>query len=109
MTSHPSRRSAGPRHEGVPPQTALSDRQKLGRVLLLSDFFRGLGEADEAMLRRTMRRILDSDDGIPDRTLILRSIDDTWPEAARPAAAQRVADFYLERPDIADRPGAYGA
>jgi hypothetical protein len=86
----------------------LSDEQKLRRVLLLSDFFRGLGEADGARLRRTMRRMLDRADNIPDRALILRSIDETWPDATRPVAAQRVADFYLERPDVADRPGAYG-
>jgi hypothetical protein len=87
----------------------LSDERKVRRVMLLSDFFRGLGEADEARLRRTMRSMLDRDEPIPDRALILRSIDETWPEATRPAPAQRVADFYLERPDVADRPGAYGA
>jgi hypothetical protein len=76
--------------------------------MLLSDFFRGLGEADGARLRRTMRRLLDRDDSIPDRALILRSIGETWPERTRPAAARRVADFYLERPDVAARPGAYG-
>ena len=55
-----------------------------------------------------MRKLLDRDDTVADRLLILRAIDETWPEAARPASAQRVADFYLERPDVANRPGAYG-
>ena len=86
----------------------MSDERKVRRVLLLSDFFRGLGEVDGARLRRTMRGMLDRDDTIPDRVLILHSIDETWPAATRPAAAQRVADFYIERPDVADRPGAYG-
>jgi len=86
----------------------LSDDQKVRRVLLLSDFFRGLGAADRARLRRTMRGLLDRDDTIPDRRLILRSIDETWPAATRPAEAQRVADFFIERPDVAGRPGAYG-
>lgn len=108
MSSHSPRRTASPRREAPPPRAALSDERKLRRVLLLSDFFRGLGESDGARLRRTMRRVLDRDDIIPDRLLILRSIDETWPTATRPAAAQRVADFYIERPDVADRPGAYG-
>lgn len=56
-----------------------------------------------------MRELLDRDENLADRLLILRAIDDTWPSAARPAAAQQVADFYLERPDVATRPGAYGA
>ena len=67
-----------------------------------------LGEADRGRLRRTMRELLDHDDTLADRLLILRAVDDTWPAAARPPAAQRVADFYLERPDVANRPGAYG-
>ena len=85
-----------------------SDRQKEGRVLRLSGFFWGLAEAERAPLRRTMRKLLDRDDTVADRLLILRAIDETWPGGARPAAAQRVADFYLERPDVANRPGAYG-
>ena len=87
----------------------MSDRQKDSRVLLLSGFFWGLGEAERIRLRRTMRALLDRDDTLADRRLILRAIDETWPAAARPAAAQRVADFYLERPDVANRPGSYGA
>ena len=87
----------------------MSDRQKDSRVLLLSGFFWGLGEAERIRLRRTMCALLDRDDTLADRRLILRAIDETWPAAARPDAAQRVADFYLERPDVANRPGAYGA
>ena len=86
----------------------MTAREKQSRVLLLSSFFWTLGEADRGRLRRTMRELLDRDDTLADRLLILRAIDETWPAAARPPAAQRVADFYLERPDVADRPGAYG-
>jgi hypothetical protein len=77
------------------------------RVLLLTSFFWTLGEADRSRLRRTMRELLDRDDTVADRRLILQAIDETWAVTARPDAAQRVADFYLERPDVADRPGAY--
>ena len=83
-------------------------REKESRGLLLSSFFWTLGETDRSRLRRTMRELLDRDDTLADRLLILRAVDDTWPATARPPAAQRVADFYLERPDVANRPGAYG-
>jgi hypothetical protein len=85
------------------------DRQKQRRVTRLSGFFWGLGKGERAPLRRTMRKLLDCDDTLADRLVILRAIDETWPRDARPAAAQRVADFYLERPDVANHPGAYGA
>ena len=87
---------------------SLSDSQKESRVELLSGFFRGLGDAERTRLMRTMRDLLDRDDTLADRLLILRAIDDTWAVAARPPAAQRVADFYRERPDVATRAGAYG-
>ena len=77
-------------------------------MLVLSSFFWTLGAADRSRLRRTMRELLDRDDTLADRMLILRAVDETWPANARPPAAQRVADFYLERPDVANRPGAYG-
>lgn len=86
----------------------MTAREKQDRVLLLSSFFWTVGEADRSGLRRTMRELLDRDGSVPDRWLILRAIEEAWPAAARPAAAQRVADFYLERPGVADRPGAYG-
>jgi hypothetical protein len=86
----------------------LTAREKRSRVLLLSSFFWTLGEADRSRLRRKMRELLDLDDNLADRLLILRAIDETWGATARPAAARRVAHFYLERPDVADRPGAYG-
>jgi hypothetical protein len=86
----------------------LTSREKQSRVLHLSSFFWTLGEADRGRLRRTMRELLDRDDTLADRLLILRAIDETWPATARPSAAQRVADFYRERPDVANRPGAYG-
>lgn len=87
---------------------SLTASEKQSRALLLSSFFWTLGGADRDRLRRTMRELLDHDDTLADRRLILRAIDETWPVTARPPAAQRVADFYLERPDIANRPGAYG-
>jgi hypothetical protein len=86
----------------------LTAREKQSRALLLSSFFWTLGEADRGRLRRTTRELLDDDDTLADRLLILRAVDDTWPATARPPAAQRVADFYLERTDVANRPGAYG-
>jgi hypothetical protein len=51
-----------------------------------------------------MRELLDRDDTLGDRLLILRAVDETWPATARPPAAQRVADFYLERPDVRTAP-----
>ena len=87
---------------------SLTAREKQSRVLLLSSFFWTLGEADRSRLRRKMLELLDQHDTLADRRLILRAIDESWPATARPPAAQRVADFYLERPDIANRSGAYG-
>jgi hypothetical protein len=86
----------------------LTAREKHSRVLLLSSFFWTLGEADRSRLRRKMLALLDQHGTLADRRLILRAIVETWPGTARPPAAQRVGDFYLERPDIANRPGAYG-
>jgi len=86
----------------------LTARETECHVLRLSSFFWTLGDAERIRLRRTMRELLDRDRTLPDRRLILRAIDETWPAAVRPAPARRVADFYLERPDIANRPGAYG-
>lgn len=86
----------------------MTDREKQSRALLLSSFFWTLGDADRGRLRRTMRELLDHDDTLADRLVILRAIDDTWPLTDRPPAAKRVADFYRERPDVASRPGAYG-
>jgi hypothetical protein len=85
----------------------LTAGEKDSRVLLLSSFFRTLGEADRCRLRRTMRELLDRDDNLADRRVILEAIEETWPATARPPGAQTVADFYLERPDVANRPGAY--
>ncbi len=85
----------------------MTTREKQSRALLLSSFFWTLGDADRGRLRRKMRDLLDHDDTRADRLLILGAVDDTWPAIARPPAAQRVADFYLERPDVANRPGAY--
>jgi hypothetical protein len=62
----------------------LTAREKQSRALLLSSFFWTLGEADRGRLRRTMRELLDHDDTLADRLLILRAVDDTWPATARP-------------------------
>jgi NADPH-dependent 2,4-dienoyl-CoA reductase/sulfur reductase-like enzyme len=48
-----------------------------------------------------------SDEAIPDREVILQAIERTWP-GSRPPIAAHVETFYRERPDVADRPGAYG-
>jgi len=86
----------------------LTAHEKQSRALLLSSFFWTLGDADRGRLRRTMRELLDHDDTLADRLLILRAVDDTWPATSRPPAAKRVVDFYRERPDVANSPGAYG-
>jgi hypothetical protein len=86
----------------------LTAREKESRVLRLSSFFWTLDDTNRSRLRRTLRELLDRDDTLADRRLILRAIDETWPATARPPAAQRVAEFYLERPDVSNRPGAYG-
>jgi hypothetical protein len=88
--------------------TSLSDSEKERRVLLLSDFIRGIGAGDEARLMRTMRTILERDSTIADRQLVVRAIDETWTADARPRSAQCAVDFFLERPDVAARSGAYG-
>jgi len=101
--------SSSPTRARAPSRPSLlTAREKQSRALLLSSFFWTLGEADRSRLRRKMLELLDQHDSLADRRLILRAIDETWPATARPPAAQRVADFYLERPDIANRPGAYG-
>jgi hypothetical protein len=85
----------------------LTARVKQSRALLLSSFFWTHGDADRGRLTRTMRELLDHDDTLADCLPILRPEDDTWPATARPPATQRVADFYLERTDVANRPGAH--
>jgi hypothetical protein len=92
----------------VETEQSLTACEKESRVLMLQAFFWTLGEPGRSRLRRTMREWLDRDDTLADRQLILRAIDETWPATSRPSTAQRVADFYLERPDVANRPGAYG-
>ena len=54
-----------------------------------------------------MAALLETDGTIPDRDLILQSIERTWRQT-RPPIAGRVEAFYRERPEVADRPGAYG-
>jgi len=86
----------------------LTDQQKDSRAIYLSSFFWTIGPSERVHLIRTMRAILDHDDDVADRVLILRAIAEAWPPGQRPAAAQHVADFYRDRPDVADRAGAYG-
>jgi hypothetical protein len=86
----------------------LSGRAGDDRILLLSGFFWSIRGADRVRLRRRMRDLLDHDLLLPDRLLILRAVNTTWPAAARPASVQRVVDFYAARPDVANCAGAYG-
>ena len=67
----------------------MTDREKQSRALLLSSFFWTLGDADRGRLRRTMRELLDHDDTLADRLVILRAIDDTWPLTDRPPARRQ--------------------
>jgi len=55
-----------------------------------------------------MCALLDWDRELADRSVILQAIAMTWRPEARPDAARRVAEFYLQREAVADRPGAYG-
>ena len=85
----------------------MTDRERRARVLRLSGFFWGLDSRQQRRLQEAMAALLEADERIPDRELILQSIERTWPEA-RPPIAAHVGAFYRERPDVADRPGAYG-
>jgi hypothetical protein len=84
----------------------MTDRERSSRVLRLSGFFWCLDRRQQRRLQETMAA-LKADEKIPDRELILQSIERTWRETGPPIAA-RVEAFYRERPDDADRPGAYG-
>lgn len=88
-------------------QPTMTDRERSSRVLRLSGFFWGLDRRQQRRLQETMAALLKADEKIPDRELILQSIERTWRET-RPPIAARVEAFYRERPDVADRPGAYG-
>jgi hypothetical protein len=79
----------------------MTDREQSARVLRLSGFFWGLDCRQRPRLQETMAALLKADEKIPDRELILQSIERTWRETRSPIAAR-------ERPDVADRPGAYG-
>ena len=85
----------------------MTDRERNARVLRLSGFFWGLDCRQRPRLQETMAALLKADEKIPDRELILQSIERTWRET-RPPIAARVEAFYRERPDVADHPGAYG-
>jgi hypothetical protein len=85
----------------------MTDRERSARVSRLSGFFWGLDRRQRRRLQETMAALLKADEKIPDRELILQSIERTWRET-RPPIAARVEAFYRERPDVADRPGAYG-
>ena len=85
----------------------MTDREQSARVLRLSGFFWGLDCRQRPRLQETMAALLKADEKIPDRELILQSIERTWRETRSPIAA-RVEAFYRERTDVADRPGAYG-
>ena len=82
--------------------------QKQACVLFFSQFFFAVREDDRYLLDWVMRELLDADEALPDRVLVLRAIDRTWSAQARPAGASQVHAFFVERPEVADRPGAYG-
>jgi hypothetical protein len=85
----------------------MTDRERSARVSRLSGFFWGLDRRQRRRLQETMAALLETDETIPDRDLILQSIERTWRQT-RPPIAGRVEAFYRERPEVADRPGAYG-
>jgi hypothetical protein len=85
----------------------MTDRERSARVSRLSGFFWGLDRRQRRRLQETMAALLETDETIPDRDLILQSIERTWRQT-RPPIAGRIEAFYRERPEVADRPGAYG-
>ena len=85
----------------------MTDRERSARVSRLSGFFWGLDRRQRRRLQETMAALLETDETIPDRDLILQSIERTWRQT-RPPIAGRVEAFYRARPEVADRPGAYG-
>jgi hypothetical protein len=85
----------------------MTERQQSDRILLLAGFLPTLDARERSHLVRTMDALLRSDEAIPDREVILQAIERTWP-GSRPPIAAHVETFYRERPDVADRPGAYG-
>jgi hypothetical protein len=83
-------------------------RTRKARALYPSGFFYVLRAGDRFRLDRAMLALLDSDDGLPDREVILQPVDQLWPDEPRPANVEHVRSFFLERPDVADTPRAYG-
>ena len=84
-----------------------SRRTRTDRALYLSGFVSLLPAPDRVRLDRAVLALLDSDDDLPDREVILRAVDQVWPHEPRPANIEHVPSFFLERPAVADRPGAY--
>jgi hypothetical protein len=87
--------------------TDASRRTRTDRALYLSGFVYLLPAPDRVRLDRAILALLDSDDGLPDREVILRAVGQVWPHEPRPANVEHVRSFFLARPDVADRPGAY--
>jgi hypothetical protein len=82
-------------------------RTSKDRALCLSGFVDVLLAANRVRFDPAILALLDSDDGLPDREVSLRAVGRVWPDEPRPANVEHVRSFFLERPDAADRPGAY--
>jgi hypothetical protein len=66
-----------------------------------------LPAADRVRFDRAILALLDSDDGLPEREVILRAVGQVWPHEPRSANVEHVRSSFVERPDVADRSGAY--
>jgi hypothetical protein len=55
--------------------------ERRGRATYLSGFVYLLPAPDRVRLDRAILALLDSDDGLPDRDVILRAVDQVWPRA----------------------------
>jgi hypothetical protein len=82
-------------------------RTRKDRALYLSGFVYVLPAADRVRFDRAILALLDSGDGLPEREVILRAVGQVWPHEPRSANVEHVRSSFVERPDVADRSGAY--
>jgi hypothetical protein len=69
----------------------MTDRERSARVSRLSGFFWGLDRRQRRRLQETMAALLETDETIPDRDLILQSIERTWRQTRPPIAERATA------------------